>query len=95
LGERIEHVLGGVRVEVARSARGEEDARRVGHRTRDGDSLLLAAGELRRRWVSRLLSRDSSTARRGAPPRLATPEGRDHLPGRTTFSDRENSGSRW
>ena len=48
LGQRVEHVLGGARVEIAGRLVGQQDARRVGDRARDRDALLLAAGELRR-----------------------------------------------
>ena len=46
--ERAEHVIGGVDVEIAGRLVGEQDARRVGDRARDGDALLFAAGKLRR-----------------------------------------------
>ena len=43
-----EDVGGGVRIEVAGGLVGEQQARAVGHRARDGDALLLAARELGR-----------------------------------------------
>ena len=48
LGQRLEHMLGGVRVEIAGRLVGKQDARRIGDRARDRDPLLLAAGELGR-----------------------------------------------
>ena len=38
----------GAHVEIAGRLVGQEDARRVGDRARDGDALLLAAGQLGR-----------------------------------------------
>ena len=45
LRQRAEHMLGGVRVEIAGRLVGQQDARRVGDRARDRDALLFAAGE--------------------------------------------------
>ena len=44
----VEDVPGGVRIEIAGRLVGEEQARRVGDRARDGDALLLAAGQFGR-----------------------------------------------
>ncbi len=46
--QRIEHVRGRVRVEVAGRLVGEDEARVVGQRAGNGGALLLAAGQLRR-----------------------------------------------
>src|SRR3954454_8553684 len=48
LAQQPQDLLGGVRVEVARRLVGEQDGRPVHEGARDGDALLLAAGELRR-----------------------------------------------
>ena len=45
LRQRVEHMVGGVRIEIAGRLVGEQDARRVGDRAGDRDALLLAAGE--------------------------------------------------
>ena len=44
--QRVEHVVGGARIEIAGRLVGQQQARRVGDRARDRDALLLAAGEL-------------------------------------------------
>ena len=46
LRQRVEHMVGGARVEIAGRLVGQQDARRIGDRARDRDALLLAAGEL-------------------------------------------------
>src|SRR5262245_306592 len=46
--QQAEHLLGGVRVQIAGRLVGEQHGRPVHERAGDGDALLLAAGELRR-----------------------------------------------
>ena len=46
--EQRDHLGAGARVELAGGLVGEEQRRPVGERARDGDALLLAAGQLRR-----------------------------------------------
>ena len=89
-----EHVVGGVRVEIAGRLVGQQDARRIGDRARDRDALLLAAGEFRRpvRRAARS-GRDRSAARPRAWLRLRARQAADHLR-QHTFSSAENSGSR-
>ena len=48
LHQRLEHVIGGVRIEVAGRLVREQHPRRVGDRAGDRDPLLLAAGQFRR-----------------------------------------------
>ena len=48
VAQEREHLVAGLRVEVAGRLVGEEDGRLGDERARDGDALLLAAGELRR-----------------------------------------------
>ena len=48
LAQQAEHLLGGVRVQVAGRLVGEHHRRAVHQRAGHGDALLLAAGELRR-----------------------------------------------
>ncbi len=48
LHERLEHVIGGVRIEVSGRLVREQHPRRIGHRARDGDALLFAAGQFGR-----------------------------------------------
>ena len=48
LHQRVEDVIGGLRVEVAGRLVRKQRPRRVGHRTRNRDALLLAAGKFRR-----------------------------------------------
>ena len=94
LHQRLEHVVGGVRIEVAGRLVGEQHARRVGDRARDRDALLLAAGQFRRPVRDALAeaeigedfggARDAS--RRACRPRI--------ICGSMTFSSAVNSGSR-
>ena len=69
--EQLDDVRAGLAVEVARRLVGEEQARRVAERARDGDALLLAAGELVRESGARRspspTRASSSRARAGAP----------------------------
>ena len=95
LRQRVEHVVGGARVEIAGRLVGQQDARRIGDRARDRDALLLAAGQLRRPVLERGPSgRDSRAARRRARAPRARPRPRI-ICGSITFSSAENSGSRW
>ena len=45
LHQRLEDVIGGVRIEISGRLVGEQHPRRIGDRARDGDALLLAAGQ--------------------------------------------------
>ena len=94
LRERVEHVVGGVRVEIAGRLVGQQEARRIGDRARDRDPLLLAAGKLRRPVREPLArARDSPAARvaRSRASRCGSPR---IICGSMTFSTAENSGSR-
>ena len=68
--EQLDDARAGVAVEIAGRLVGEEDARRVGERARDGDALLLAAGELRREVIEPVAEPDAreqlARARAGA-----------------------------
>ena len=46
--QRLEHVVGGGRIEIAGRLVGQQHQRRIGHRARDRDALLLAARQFRR-----------------------------------------------
>ena len=48
LHQRLEDVIGGVRIEVAGRLVRQQRPRRIGDRARDGDALLLAAGQFGR-----------------------------------------------
>ena len=48
LHQRLEHVIGGVRIEVSGRLVRQQHPRRIGDRARDGDALLLAAGQFGR-----------------------------------------------
>ncbi len=48
LHQGLEHVVGGVRIEIAGRLVREQHPRRIGDRARDRDTLLLAARQLRR-----------------------------------------------
>ena len=48
LHERLENVIGGVRIEVSGRLVREQHPRRIGHGARDGDALLFAAGQFGR-----------------------------------------------
>ena len=94
LGQRGEHVVGGVRVEISGRLVGQQDARRIGDRARDRDPLLLAARELRRPVRQALLEPEIVEQLGGA---LASASWRDKpriICGSITFSIAENSGSR-
>src|SRR5215470_11673977 len=67
LSERGEHVLGGTWVEVSGGLVGKEDARRVGHRARDRDALLLAPRKLRRPVSQALLQAEIAKQVASAP----------------------------
>ena len=47
--QRLHDLVRGARIEIAGRLVGEQQARRVDERAGDGDTLLLAAGKLRRR----------------------------------------------
>ena len=63
-------MVGGVRIEIAGRLVGQQDARRIGDRARDGDALLLAAGELRRPVRQAVAQAEIGQKFRRAPPRL-------------------------
>ena len=93
VGQRREHVVGGVRVEIAGRLVGQKDARRIGDRARDRHALLLAAGKFRRP-VGQPLLEPEIAQQLGARLR-ASPRDRPRIIcGSITFSSAENSGSR-
>ena len=91
--QRVEHMRGRVRVEVAGRLVGQDEARVVGERAGNGGALLLAARQLRGPVVD---ARRRGPVRRAAARRAATPRFRPRpriICGMTTFSSAENSGS--
>ena len=87
--------VGGRLVEIAGGLVGEHQRRLVGERTGDRDTLLLAAGQLRRAVVE-----PRAKPERGQqllPPGRARPPvgARGSSCGRMTFSRALKSGSRW
>ena len=58
VAQQFEHVVGGLRVEVAGRLVGEHDRRARDQRARDGDALLLAAGQLGRAVVQAVADAD-------------------------------------
>ncbi len=95
LPERGKDPVGGAGVEIAGRLVGEKDARRIGDRARNGDALLLAAGQLRRPVRQALLEPEiGQQLGRAArtPPCALSPR---IICGSMTFSTAENSGSRW
>ena len=64
--EQLDDVRAGVAVEVAGGLVGEEHARRVAEGARDGDALLLAAGELVGKWCARSPSPTRASSSRRA-----------------------------
>ncbi len=64
--QRVEHVLGGVRVEVAGRLVGEDETRLVGQRAGDGGALLLAARQLRRAVIDAVGETQRAQHLRGA-----------------------------
>ena len=93
LRQRVEHVLGGVRVEIAGRLVGQQNPRRIGNRARDRDALLLAARELRRPVREALLEAEIGEQIGRALARLSSRRPRI-ICGIITFSIAENSGSR-
>ena len=93
--EHVEDPSRGLGVEVAGGLVGEEELRAVGERPRDGDALLLAAGELGRAMLEAVAEADGFEELAGA----GGGGGARRVPaarcGRATFSRAENSGSRW
>ena len=85
--EQLEHVVRGVRVELAGRLVGEQQGRLVGEGDGDRDPLLLAAGQLRRPVVSPVGQADEveqpRRSRRPVAPRDALEQHRqlDVLPG--------------
>ena len=77
LRQRLEHVLGGARIEIAGRLVGQQDARRIGDRARDRDALLLAAGQLAPAGASsRSLEAEIAQQLVGALARFACATGR-------------------
>ncbi len=77
--ERGEDVVGGVDVEIAGRLVGEQDARRIGDRARDGDALLLAARKLRRPVRQPVLEPQIAQQLGAALARFAARQAADHL----------------
>src|ERR1051325_9584724 len=89
LGKRVEDMARGARVEVAGRLVREQDARRIGNRSRDRDALLLAAGELRRPMLQPLLEAEIAEQLVGALARFAARQPADHLRQHHVFDRRE------
>ena len=64
--EQLDDARAGLAVEVARRLVGEEEARRVAERARDGDALLLAARELVGKWCAPVAEPDAGEQLAGA-----------------------------
>ena len=91
--ERGEYVVRGAYIEIAGRLVGQQDPRRIGDRTRDGDALLLAARQFRRPMHQAFLKSQIAQQFGGAGACFA--RGRPRIIcGRMTFSSAENSGSR-
>ena len=82
MGERANTCSDGARIEIAGRLVGQQDARRIGDRARDGDALLLAAGKLRRAVRQPILQPEIGQqlggARRAPPARQAADHLRQH-----------------
>ena len=91
--QRIEHVLGGVRVEVAGRLVGKDEARGVGQRAGDGGALLLAAGQLRGTVIDAIGEAEGAEQLRARACRACRRVRPRIICGMTTFSSAENSGS--
>ncbi|GJE44510.1 hypothetical protein AEGHOMDF_3698 [Methylobacterium soli] len=72
-------MAGRVRVEIAGGLVGQQQARPVGDRPRDGDALLLAARQLRRPVHQPVLEAEEAQKLGGAAPRLLAREPADEL----------------
>ncbi len=90
--ELLEHVLGGLRVEVAGRLVGEKEPRPVGEGAGDGGALLLAAGKLRRTMIDAFGNAERVRSCLRALLGLGPDSPRISC-GITTFSSAENSGS--
>ena len=77
--EGPEDMAGGLRVEIAGRLVGEEHARRVGDRPRDGDALLLAARQFGGAMVEALGEAEEIEKLAGALARFARREPTDEL----------------
>ena len=82
-------------IEIAGRLVGQKNARRVGDRARDGDALLLAAGQLRRPVRQAILEPEIRQAARRRASRASALLRPRIICGSITFSSAENSGSRW
>ncbi len=87
--KRPEHMVGGFRVEIAGRLVGQQHPRAVGDRARDGDALLLAAGQFRRTMALALGEAKiaQELARPGGGLRARKPG--DHLRQNEVFQRRE------
>ena len=77
--KRAEHVVGGLRVEVAGRLVGQQHPGAVGDRAGDGDSLLFAAGQFRRAMALALSETEIGEQFARAGRGLSAREPRDHL----------------
>jgi hypothetical protein len=78
-GKRAEYVIGGLRVEIAGRLVGQQHARAVGDGARNGDTLLLAAGQFRRPMALPLRKTKITEKFARAGCGLGARQARDHL----------------
>ena len=94
LEEELVHRAARRRVEVAGRLVGEHELRRQDQRAREGDALLLAAGELARAVRARAARADLGEQRRARGPSISCWLWPWMSPGIITFSSALNSGKR-
>ena len=74
-GKGAEHMIGGLRVEIAGRLVRQQHPRAIGDRARDGDALLLAAGQFRRAMGLALTQDRDKRGVRARGPRPARAKG--------------------
>ncbi len=94
LRERIEHMVGRMRIEIAGRLVGQQDTRRIGDRTGNRHTLLLTARQFRRPMIQPRLEAEISQQFGRTLACFANADSPRIICGIITFSSAENSGSR-